>query len=397
VRTDSVVLWLGADFVFVNVGPAVCAQQLGVCGRRMTARLAILPAVFAMECLQFLIVFVALFSFLPAPSAPALISPWQTNPARLNDVDYRCVPLPPISQDLLVTKGLGKSDLSDAVKDAGYPESDAALHDLTARTVAAADAFRDTGSRPAARCAITLLVEAAKDHPMAGYVATKDAAQEQNMALRSLAIAYLKVRDSGVATADEAGLINSWFEQIVDQERKQLENGPCGENICVASGHHGIGVAMAAAAVAIANNDRKLFGWSVKQYHAAVKQIDDRGMLHYDTHGPYALKFNLLSAACLVQIAEFAEINGIALYDYDHGRIHLLVHTVSRGLVDSSPYAAATNTTQRMSKKLEPWQITWAVAYDRRFPDDVITSLLDQVGRSGADLWGGEPVMTMEQ
>jgi poly(beta-D-mannuronate) lyase len=350
-----------------------------------------------MKCVCILAPCVLIFGFVGfAGTPPPLISPWQTNPATLNDVDYQCVPMPPISQDLLITKGLGKSDLSPEVKDAVYPESDAALHDLTARTVAAADAFRDTGSRPAARCAIMLLVEAAKDRAMAGYMATKDAAQEQNMALRSLAIAYLKVRDSGVAKADEQGLVGTWFEQIVDEERKRLEDGPCGKDVCVASGHHGIGVAMAAAAVAIANNDRKLFGWSVKQYRAAVQQIDDRGMLHYDTHGKYALKFNLLSAACLVQIAEFGEINGMNLYDYDHGRIHLLVHTVTLGLIDSGPYAAATKTDQRISSKLEPWQITWAVAYDRRFPDDVITSLLDQVGRSGADLWGGEPVMPTE-
>lgn len=88
---------------------------------------------------------------------------------------------------------------------------------------------------------------------------------------------------------------------------------------------------MAAAAVAIANNDRNLFGWSLRQYQATVKQIDDRGPLHYDSHGKYALKFNLLSAACLVQIAEFAEINGIALYDYDHGRIHLLCTPLRAG------------------------------------------------------------------
>ncbi len=337
---------------------------------------------------------VAIVALPPLPSAPPLISPWLANPPSLNDIHYRCEPLPPLAPDVVVTKGLGTSDLSPEVKDSVYPESDAALHDLTARTVAAADAFRDTGSRPAAKCAISFLVEAAKDQAMAGYMATKDASQEQNMALRSLAIAYLKVRDSGVASADEQGLIGAWFEQIANEERKRLEDGPCGKDVCEASGHHGIGVAMAASAVAIANNDRKLFDWSMKQYRAAVKQIDDRGMLHYDTHGKYALKFNLLSAACLVQIAEFAEINGVDLYDYDHGRLHLLVHTVSRGLIDPGPYVVATGFEQRVPARVEPWQITWAVAYDLRFPDEVITSLLDQVGRSGADLWGGEPAMS---
>jgi poly(beta-D-mannuronate) lyase len=146
---------------------------------------------------------------------------------------------------------------------------------------------------------------------------------------------------------------------------------------------------MAAAAVAIAANDRHLFSWSVGQYHTAIHLIDGRGMSHYDTHGQYALNFNLISAGCLVQIAEFGEANGLPLYAYDHGRIHLLVGTVSRGLIDASPFSVATGATQRISSTIEPWEIVWASAYNRRFPDPVIAGLLQQVGSASADLWGG--------
>jgi poly(beta-D-mannuronate) lyase len=326
----------------------------------------------------------------PAP----LVSPWQAVPIELTQAPYDCAASPLIAPDILVTKGLGKSNLSPAVKEAVYPESDAALHDLTERTVNAADAFRHTRSQAAARCAITLLANAAADHAMAGYMASSDATQEQNMALRSIAIAYLKVRESGVAAPGEQALINAWFEDIARQERARMETGPCGQHICVAHGHHGIGIVMAAAAVAIATNDRRLFGWSVGQYRDAIRQIDDRGMLHYDTHGQYALKFNLVSAACLVQIAEFGEANGYSMYDYDHGRIHLLIHTVSRGLIDPGPFSSATGTAQRVSQTVEPWQITWAAVYNQRFPDPVISGLLEQVGPVGADMWGGEQLVS---
>jgi poly(beta-D-mannuronate) lyase len=212
------------------------------------------------------------------------------------------------------------------------------------------------------------------------------------MTLRSIAIAYLKVRNSGVVAPEEKALISAWFDDIAQQERARIETAPCAQHICVAHGHHGIGVVMAVAAVAVANGDRGLFDWSLRQYRAAIDQIDNRGMLHYDTHGQYALKFNLLSAACLVQIAELGEINGVPMYAYEHGRIALLIHAVSRGLIDSGPFFSATGTVQRVSSTIKPWEIAWASSYNRRFPDPVLTELLGRVGNAGADMWGGEPL-----
>ena len=210
------------------------------------------------------------------------------------------------------------------------------------------------------------------------------------MALRSVTIAYLKVRNSGIATAQEQALISAWLEDIAHQERNRIGSGACGRNICGDHGHSGMGVVMASAAVAIAANDRRLFSWSIGQYHTAIHLIDGRGMSHYDTHGQYALSFSLVSAGCLVQIAEFGEANELPMYAYDHGRIHLLVETVSRGLIDAGPFSVATGTKQRISPTIEPQQIIWASAYNRRFPDAVIGGLLQQVGSTAADLWGGE-------
>ncbi len=338
----------------------------------------------------------AVFALIVAPLAAAalsgpLVSPWDARPVYPTQSTYPCAPSPAVAPDLLVTRGLGKSGLSPAVKDAVYPESDASLHDLVERSVDAADDYRHTGSQDAARCVIGLLAHAAADHAMAGYMATGDASQEQNMALRPVAIAYLKVRNSGVADGRETALISAWLEDIARQERARIESGPCGQNICVAHGHHGISVVMAAAAVAIAADDRRLFKWSIGQYRFAIRQIDGRGMLHYDTHGQYALKFNLVSAACLVQIAEFAAANGVDIYSEDHGRIHLLVHTVSRGLIDPGPYSAATGAKQRLPATIEPWEVTWASSYNRRFPDQVLTGLLQEAHSEGDDMWGGDP------
>ncbi len=322
--------------------------------------------------------------------APAgdLHSPWEATPVALSDQPYNCGPIKAISPDITVTTS--QNSLSPQVRQAIYAESDVALHELSGRSVAAADNFRHTGSRAAAGCVFALLATAAHGHAMAGYMATDDAWQEQNTALRAVSIAYLKVRDSGIGRAYDEGVIDAWLDDVARKERDRMLSGPCGQKFCDLRGHRGLSVAAAAASVGVAANDRELYAWALKQYKDAVRNIDGRGMLHYDTHGLYALKFNIVSAGALVQIAELGETNGEAMYAYNDGQIHLLIHSVSRGLIDPNPFSNAAGAEQKIAKKIEPWEVSWAAVYDRRFPDPVLTTLLAQVGSRGADMWGGE-------
>ena len=205
------------------------------------------------------------------------------------------------------------------------------------------------------------------------------------------AIAYLKVRGSGVVPPEANAAIAQWLDALVRQQRDHWEREKCDSSICYIKGHRGLQTAMGAAAVGILANDNSLFHWAVSQYHSGIGEINGRGMLHYDTNGHDAFKFNLESAASLVQIAEFAEVNGEPLYGYDDGRIHLLVHTVALGIVSQEPYHSATKRHQAVPKSVEPWEIAWATVYNRRFPDPIVASLLNQVGSSAVDMWGGEP------
>jgi poly(beta-D-mannuronate) lyase len=323
-----------------------------------------------------------------------LHSPWDAVPVALTQAPYTCPAVFPVSPNITITNlNHIKDTLTDAARQAAYPESSAALNDLTRNIVSAADNYRITGSTAAAQCAISLLAAAAYNHSMAGNIASTQAWKDQNRTLRSLAIAFLKVRGSGQLKPDDATLIDAWFLDIVTGERKHYENDTkCTRNACARLGHSGLETAMAAAAIAIAANDRRLYDWAVSNYYVAVDHIEDSGMLHYDLEHKYALKFNLESAAALVQIAEFALVNGEDLYGYDDGRLHLLVHTVTRGLIDPAPFKTATNRQQTLpTAKLESWQISWASVYDQRFPDPVIDGLLQRVNFKGSDMWGGEP------
>ncbi len=327
-----------------------------------------------------------------APSN-ALRSPWDATPVAVTAAAYTCGPAVPVSPDILITDDLGsdKRGLSDEVKQAVYANSSTALEDLTRHVVDAADTFQATGSHDAAVCVANLLGDAAAHGAMTGTIATERAWEEQNYALRALAIAYLKVRTANLTDPRAAAGTLAWMEALAHMERSYYEHRPCGPKRCDLHAHRGEAAAMAAAAVAIAANDRGLLHWSEGEYRAAVGQINDQGHIHIDMNGRYAFLNNLKSVASLVQIAELAETNGDALYGYDNGRIHRLVHTVALGFIDPTPYKISARAVQITHQPLETWEITWASVYNRRFPDPILTGLLRQVGPVGADRWGGEP------
>jgi len=330
----------------------------------------------------------------PAMVATTLISPWDANPLPLSAAPFDCGPAPVIAPDLTVTANLNGGRVSDSVQQAVYAESDTAVRDLTHRVTAAAGTFRRTGSQAAAQCVVSLLSTTASTHGMAGLMASTEAWQQQNHALHAIAIAYLEVRASlraaNALPPDADYVIAAWMDDIAARERQNAEAGPCGPSICVLRNHYGLSVASAAATVAIVANDHALFHWAIGQYRAAVLGIDERGMLHFDSHGQYALNFTLASTTALVQIAELGEVNGEPLYAYDDGRLHLLIHTVTRGLVDPSPFSDAAGADQRQHPAIEPWQVSWAAVYNRRFPDPVLTTLLQQVGPAGDDMWAAQ-------
>jgi len=333
----------------------------------------------------------------PAPAtAPALTnlhSPWDSTPVTLTDAPYDCAPAPAIGPDITISGSLDddKHHVSEDVKNAVMGESSAGLQALTALTVHAADTYRATGSRAAAQCTIDYLFAAASSRAMTGYMASDDARWEQNIALRSFAIALLKVRGSNLETTLNVTAINQWMEGIVRAERSHWEHGHCGSNICDIKDHRGLQTAMAAAAIAILADDSGLFHWAIAQFHSAAGEINARGMLHYDTRTKFAFTWNLESAACMAQIAELAEVNGEPLYNYHDGILRLLVHTVALGVVSPEPYKSYTGRGQKHPKSVEPWEIEWASVFNRRFPDPVVTSLLQQIGPTGVDMWGGEP------
>ncbi|HEY0307656.1 MAG TPA: alginate lyase family protein [Acidobacteriaceae bacterium] len=325
-----------------------------------------------------------------------LHSPWDLRQVAPTELAYDCGPVIPLAANISILnenyRSGDKTAASEAVKNAAYAESSAAVADLSGRVAAAADTYQASGSLPAARCAARLLAAAAGDHAMAGWMSSRSAIYEQTKGLRAVSVAYLKVRDSGVLTPDQTATILAWFDDIAHSQRDFFDHAGCTKSRCDDHNHRASAAAYAVTSVGIAANGHGNFYWGVHKYRIAVSSIDQGGMVPSDLGSSLSLKFNIQSAAALVQIAEYGELNGEPLYNYDKGRLHLLVHVVTRGIVDPTPIEAASkHKKQHLPKTIEGWEIGWATIYVRRFPDDVINGLLQQSSDAGLYAWGGAP------
>src|ERR1700684_3799058 len=141
-----------------------------------------------------------LVSFAGRAQSP-LRSPWDGRPVPTTDTPYTCPPIAHLSRDL-TTDGFysdSKSSVIDPAKWKAYSESSGPYKNLGDRAVAAADAYRTTGSREAAQCVLGLLNTAAADGVFTGKMSSRQAYYVQGWVIGAMAIAYLKVRDSGLA------------------------------------------------------------------------------------------------------------------------------------------------------------------------------------------------------
>jgi|GEM_PF-2504236 len=356
-------------------------------------------------------------------SAASLKSPWDS-PIALTDAAYTCGPNIHLSTDINFSS---KTPVAPADYDRSYP----AVLALSTKVVKAADKFRATGSRAAAQCVVDQLFAAANSYALTGKMVNADAWQQQERAINAFAIAMLKIRGSGLPTTKQNNLINSWLNVLVENSRDHYNavaksqvkcdytefsglssdpelyypgisgrEGGIGSDpappdmICKRTGndlrgHNGLYLAMDATVVGILNNDRKLYDWGIQQYQIAVRHIKANGTLPFDTKDKWSAKFNLESAAALVQIAEFALANGDNLYDYHNGDIHRLVKTAVAGLTNPAIYQEITHAEQVSQQPPARWEIAWAQPYNQRYPNPLITALLQKLG-TGDPMWGGK-------
>lgn len=325
-----------------------------------------------------------------------LRSPWDGKTVVPTNTLYACGSLPAIAPDL-TTDGFYKLDdpthsIIDPVRQAAYTASSGPVKRVGLAIVAAADAYRKTGSRDAAACATQEILTLARAGALAGKMSSNQAYYVQGWVAGAIAIAYLKVRDAHLVTSEQSNAIAGWLLKIGDQTRAYYDAGSKKSHGDATNNHlYWAGVEL--AAIGVVADNRADFYWAVTAYDTGVHQIEPDGTLPREmARGQRALHYHLYALAPLVLIAEFGEANGEDLYSHANGAIHRLVAKSVAGLADPEPFRKAGGAVQEMPKHVSGDQIGWAPPYARRFaPQPALDRLIQNAPSLSVYYLGGLP------
>jgi poly(beta-D-mannuronate) lyase len=333
----------------------------------------------------------------PLSAAPAkqLRSPWDGKHVAVTEAAYTCPAVVHIAPDL-VTDGFYRLDdpthsIIDPVRQEAYRKSSDGVKNVGMAVVKAADDFRTSGSRKAAQCAMTQILALAQEHSLAGKMSSNQAYYVQGWVVGAIAIAYLKVRETDIATPPEAETIAQWMRSVGEQTKnyydshKRVGHGDSQNN-------HLYWAGVELAAIGVAANDRKDFDWAMATYDNGVDQIQPNGALPLEmARGSRALHYHLYALAPLVLLAEFGEANNLDLYAHANGAIHKLVNFSVAGLQDPTPFVKATGVQQEVPKTITGDQIGWAPPYVQRFPNPALERMIQTAPSLSVYYLGGLP------
>ncbi len=322
-----------------------------------------------------------------------LKSPWDSVEVTVTNMAYTCPAPPPFAKTMEIGNYYVDEHASvvDPKKLEAFQKASAASTELSKSVALAADEYLSKGSRSAGLCVFSLLDAAAKANAWDGKMPSFQGVYIQNWLLSAVAISYLKVRQSGLATHEQDIEIQRWFgvlsvrvREYFDEEIQRL--GSDGEN------NHIYWAGLAVAAEGIANNDLRAFEWGLMTYRMGLRMIQTDGSLPAEMRrGKMALHYHLYSLGPLIMLAELGKANGLEPYDENQGAIHRLVRFCVAGLNDPTLLEKITGVKQVVTVPYAGSDIGWAVPYVRRFPNAEISALLAKAPWVRYTTWGGAP------
>ena len=328
-----------------------------------------------------------------ATAGTSVRSPWSDHPIALTDAAYACPTQAALPADLK-TDGFYSLDdpthsIIDPARMQAYEESSAPVKAATKQIVTAADAFRTTGSREAAKCTLHLLAQMAANKTLTGRMSSSQAYYVQGWSAGALAIAYLKVRDSGFDTPSQGNDIAEWLTKIAMVTRNWYDDAaqrhPQGNNHLYWAGAE-------AAAVAAVANRQDLLQWAVRSFKNGANQIESDGTLPLEmARSARALHYHLYALAPLVFIAETAEANGLDLYAYNHNAIARLVDVCVSGLQNPALFESKAHAKQEVPATPSGDDANWTVPYGRRFPSEKVSAMAKNAHTLSSLYLGGLP------
>lgn len=328
-----------------------------------------------------------------AAQAAPLRSPWDNLKPDASSAPWNCPAPPHFVQTVVIDSYYSdpRASVIDPTRYAEFQRASADSTQLAQFATLAADAYLDKGSRTAALCVFSLLDAAARAKAWSGKMPGYQGVYLQNWLLSAVAVAYLKVRPSGLATPEQDAAIQSWFAALAARVRDFFD----AEVLRIGADHennHIYWAGLAVAAAGIANNHAADFQWGLTAYRMGLDAIQPDGSLPREMErGQMALHYQLYALAPLVLLAELGEANGIDLYAERNGAIHRLVAFDLAGLEDPTVIQKRTGVAQIVTLPYAGSDIGWAVPWVRRFPNAELSALLAKAPWVRSTSWGGDP------
>lgn len=335
----------------------------------------------------------ALFCGAAATHADQLKSPWDAHPILLTDAAYTCPTPPPFSKSLDAESYYidAHHSVVDPLRKAAYEKAAEAPDHLGQWTTQAADAYIRHGSRDGAQCIYTLLSAAAEAKAWSASMPTGQAHYVQKWLLAGTAMAYLKVRNTGVGTPQQDKEIQKWFGGLADRVEDYVDSKlqyPGSD----AWNNHRYWDGLAVAAAGIARNDSREFHFGMEAFKCGVDQIRESGVLPLElARAGMALHYHLYALAPLIMLAELGEVNGIDTYAENNHAIDRLASLCEQGLLRPEIFVKATGVQQNMPENIAGATIGWAVPYVKRHPDAQLSAWVAQAEYTSFWQWGGLP------
>jgi poly(beta-D-mannuronate) lyase len=306
--------------------------------------------------------------------AANLRSPWDVAPPALTSSTYVCASAAVIARDV-GGNGYYTDPAHSKIDPAALARNQAAQKPIDAvMTVAeaAADRFVATGSGEAAKCAVSVLEAQARGAAMTGRMETSQSYYVQHWTLGALAIAYLKVRPAGVASAEQAQVIGAWLHDVAVQVRANMVSHRANPKNTDSRNNHEYWAGMAVMAAGVAAGDQALYDWGSGTYDDGLSRIEPDGTLPLEmARGEKALHYHVFAVPPLVVMAEFGLANGMDFYSQHNGALHRLAERCFSGLADNAYFAEKAGIRQDTPgpKGIASSDLIWAKPYARRFPN----------------------------
>lgn len=332
---------------------------------------------------------------LASDSGMLLRSPWDLRPVTQTDSAYPCAAVATLPRDIDAFSFYSddKKSRIDPTLYAHYNAVQEPFRALTAQAIDAAEAFRSTGSREAARCVLKMLNVQADAAAMTGRMASNQSYYVQNWTIGALAVTWLKVRTAVPGTTLERAHAIDWMQQVASATQTYFSARHAkGTNDGINNHFHWAGFAVMSAAIAA--NDRKSFDWGVSTYNEAISRIQADGTLPLEMNrGQRALHYHVFALAPLTSMAEMGAANGLDLYGAGDSALKRLVRVTAEGLSDNTLFVAQARAVQDTPEKsgLKSEDVIWLMPYLSHFPDPALNRLLHSVRLRPFGYLGGYP------